>query len=114
MKILTLIFLIYSFFKTWYYGLYELKTNKNKTAAISMFFMAIVRSYISNYFNYLLVFIGSFSFKLFTLSFPQVLFLRIINTKIIIKIANIPSPIKTPPHFPKEFDKSLNIPSYQI
>jgi hypothetical protein len=40
MKILSIFFLIYCFFKAWYYGLYELKENKNKPAAISIFFMA--------------------------------------------------------------------------
>lgn len=58
MKILTIIYLIYVFFKTWYYGIYELKTNKNKTASTAIFILAIVRSNISNiyYYNELLGF----------------------------------------------------------
>jgi len=49
MQYITILFLLYIFLKTWYYGIYELKTNKNKTAAISIFFMAIVRSSILYY-----------------------------------------------------------------
>ena len=51
MKVITILFLIYIFFKTWYYGIYELKSNKNKPAAIAIFFMAIVRANISYYYN---------------------------------------------------------------
>jgi len=46
MKIIFIIFLIYAFLKTWYYGLHEKKNNKNKTAAIVIFSMAIVRFHL--------------------------------------------------------------------
>lgn len=46
MKIIAILFLIFIFFKSIYYGIYELKKIQNKTAAIAMFFMATVRSNI--------------------------------------------------------------------
>ena len=57
MKYITIIFLIYAFLKTWNYGIFELKENKNKTAAIATFFLAIVRLNFSfsNFNNYVLV-----------------------------------------------------------
>ena len=41
MKYLIIIYLIFVFFKTWYYGIFEMKENKNKTAAIAIFALAI-------------------------------------------------------------------------
>lgn len=51
MKYLYIIFLIILFLKSWYYGIYELKVNKNKPAGISIFFLSLLRAYISN--NYI-------------------------------------------------------------
>lgn len=66
MKYLAIIFLIYTFLKTWNYGTFELKENKNKTAAIAIFFLAIVRSNFpfSNFNNYVLTLVLLFPYKL--------------------------------------------------
>ena len=41
MKYLIILYLIFIFFKTWYYGIFEMKENKNKTAATAIFILAI-------------------------------------------------------------------------
>lgn len=51
MKYIYIISIVLLFFKSWYYGLYELKENKNKPAGYSIFFLSILRAYIS--FNYI-------------------------------------------------------------
>ena len=41
MRFLIILYLIFVFLKSWYYGLFEMKENKNKTAAIAIFALAI-------------------------------------------------------------------------
>lgn len=48
MKILYILVLIYIFIKTWKYGLYEFKENKNKPAGVSIFLISTLRAYTSN------------------------------------------------------------------
>lgn len=59
MKYLALIYIIWAFLKAWYYGIYELKETKNKTAATAMFLLAIVRSNFSNY-NFIYIILNYF------------------------------------------------------
>ena len=53
MRILIAILSIMIFIKTFSYGLYELKTNKNKTAGITLFSFA----FLALFFPYLIIFI---------------------------------------------------------
>ena len=41
MKFLIVLYLIFIFFKTWFYGIFEMKENNNKTAAIAIFALTI-------------------------------------------------------------------------
>lgn len=41
MNYIFIIFLLYFFIKSWFYGLFELKEIKNKSAAIAVFFLSI-------------------------------------------------------------------------
>lgn len=53
MKYIVIILIIFGFLKSWNYGIYELKQNKNKTAAIAIFTLSIVRpSFSYNFFNF--------------------------------------------------------------
>lgn len=60
MKYLALVYIVWAFLKSWYYGLYELKENKNKTAAIAIFFLAIARSNFS-YYSFIYIIYSSFN-----------------------------------------------------
>lgn len=58
MKIITILYLIYTFLKSFYYSKFELQSNNNKPAAIAIFILAILRISIT-YFStstFLLVF----------------------------------------------------------
>lgn len=59
MPFLAIVLLIYCFFKTFFYGIYELKNNKNKPGGIVVCLFAILRTYISLlYDNSLLYFLN--------------------------------------------------------
>lgn len=42
MKFIAILFLIYFFFKSIYYGIFEIKENKNKPGGITVIFLAIL------------------------------------------------------------------------
>ena len=52
MKYLYIATIFIFFMKSWYYGLYEFKENKNKPAGFSLFFLSILRAYIAYYNTY--------------------------------------------------------------
>lgn len=56
MKYFYIIVIIFLFLKSWFYGLYELKTNKNKPAGYSIFLLSLLRVNISLY-NHIIKFL---------------------------------------------------------
>lgn len=61
MPFLAIILLVFCFFKTFYYSIYELKSNKNKSGGIIGILTSILRTYISNYNNYILLYSLNYS-----------------------------------------------------
>lgn len=47
MPYITIFLLILCFFKTWYYGIYEIHEKQNKPGGIAVLFLAILRTYFS-------------------------------------------------------------------
>lgn len=56
MPYFAIVLVIFCFFKTLYYSIYELKTNKNKSGGIVGILTSILRTYITNYYNYNLLY----------------------------------------------------------
>lgn len=53
MKILYIMTIIFFMIKSWNYGIYEIKQNKNKSAGIAILFLSIIRFCFSLFsFNY--------------------------------------------------------------
>ena len=61
MPFLAIFLLFFCFFKTFYYGIYEFKTNKNKPGGIVSCLLAILRTYISIIYYYFLLYILNYS-----------------------------------------------------
>ena len=61
MPFLAIFLLILCFLKTFYYGIYEFKTNKNKPRGIAVCLYSILRTYISNHNDFYLLYIINYS-----------------------------------------------------
>lgn len=60
MSFLALLLIISCFFKSFYYGIYEIKTRKNKSGGIAVCLFAILRTYLSMHCHFLALYFISF------------------------------------------------------
>ena len=61
MPLLAIFLLIFFFLKTFYYGIFELKSNKNKPGGIVVFIYSILRTYISTCYDFCLLYFLNYS-----------------------------------------------------
>lgn len=61
MSFLAILLLLFGFFKTFYYGIYEFSQNKNKPGGIVVCIYSILRTYIPLLYNINLLYIINYS-----------------------------------------------------